>query len=261
MKAIELSILGICAAIFSAVTPAIANVENLPEGISRSASDLLPQQEEMAQKPLDLEIFCQNYPFNSRCIDRPKQPPQETPEPLEQQEETSQESKTRGYVGATGGAVFPTFGNDEVDFDPAFGGSVFGGVQFNKNLAIDGEFVGFTGSFEDKSFNIDGDYSGWGIFVNPRFILPLGSDAENAKFSLFVSPGIGFSQFNVNDGTEDFSDSSFALQVKAGANFKISKNFDIFLQGRYMNLLDLTFVPTDGDVSFFSPELGFTYKF
>lgn len=38
---------------------------------SYSATDLLPSDELISQRPIDLDSFCARYPFNSRCVNRP----------------------------------------------------------------------------------------------------------------------------------------------------------------------------------------------
>lgn len=66
-----------------------------PGTFTYSAGDLL------ARRPLDLDVFCKNYPLNSRCtnqpVTRPVTKPEEVkPKPTEEKSETS--AKTRGWA-------------------------------------------------------------------------------------------------------------------------------------------------------------------
>ncbi|MFM8003408.1 MAG: hypothetical protein ACKO86_00325, partial [Dolichospermum sp.] len=66
-----------------------------PETFTHTARDLL------AHTPLDLGVFCKNYPLNSRCTNQPvtipaTKPEEVKPKPTEEKSETS--AKTRGWA-------------------------------------------------------------------------------------------------------------------------------------------------------------------
>ena len=152
-----------------------------------------------------------------------------------------------------------------IDLDTGFGGSLFAGAKFNKNFATDLEFMLTGGGTEFDEVG----YSQWGIFLNPRFILPL-SKKDNAV-ALFLSPGLGISKgkidYDFTDadaealGTEEGlsisleDDLSFAWQVKLGLSVPFSNRYSGFTQVRYVN-------PTgENTIDLFSTEVGLTIEF
>ena len=153
----------------------------------------------------------------------------------------------------------------KIDLDTGFGGSLFAGAKFNKNFATDLEFMLTGGGTEFDEVG----YSQWGIFLNPRFILPL-SKKDNAV-ALFLSPGLGISKgkisYDFTDadaealGTEEGlsisleDDLSFAWQVKLGLSVPFSNRYSGFTQVRYVN-------PTgENTIDLFSTEVGLTIEF
>lgn len=176
------------------------------------------------------------------------------------------------------------------DYTTNFEGSIFGGIKFTKNIAADLEFLVALGGisddlensindglvaiipgFADSGFTaeVDGDFSAFAFYLNPRFELPVG---ENGKFSLYASPGIGLAQTNVNvtadvvaEGEEtiavqdqDASNTGISFQIKGGANYLISDTTSIFGQVRYANL------PTDDgfdSIDIFGVETGLNFNF
>ena len=113
------------------------------------------------------------------------------------------------------------------------------------------------------------NYSQWGLFINPRYILPL-SDRDNSV-SIFISPGLGISKGKINYdipdetaealGTEEGlsvsleDDISFAWQIKLGLSFPLNERWRGFTQGRYVN-------PTgDNTIDLLSAEVGFALEF
>ena len=209
-------------------------------------------------------------------------------------------------------------GFSEIEYNTGFNGSVFGGINFSKNLAADLEFQAGFGSGDADNFNSDFDqlfdvfrnpeggvidpiatgdlnaevdYSSFALYINPRFNLPV-----SEKFSVFVSPGIGLSQTNVNykadsnaqfnenfgtligvdqevvdtvnreleelDSDRDSSRTGISFQIKAGASYQISDTIGIFGQFRYATL------PTESNDEFdpdslnaFSTQGGLTFNF
>jgi opacity protein-like surface antigen len=183
------------------------------------------------------------------------------------------------YVGGSLGIFFPNFGDgfgNRVD-DAAktgFGGSIFGGYQFNKNWGVDLEFALVGGGFDEDELNVpnvdDVDYSAWALMVNPRYTIPFTSNGSVSKLSAFISGGIGIAKgkidgtVNIDGRTVDFSDqsdTSFAWQIKGGLGYQFTDKLDGFIQLRY---LDITKIDSDIDnsgLSFFSPEIGVKYSF
>ncbi|WP_242031196.1 hypothetical protein [Anabaena sp. FACHB-1237] len=81
--------------ISTAITPAKTEISPQPGTFTYSASDLL------AKRPLDLDVFCKNYPLNSRCTNQPvntpvTKPEEVKPEPTKENSETS--AKTSGWA-------------------------------------------------------------------------------------------------------------------------------------------------------------------
>lgn len=178
-------------------------------------------------------------------------------------------------VGNSQGTEFPF-----PEYSNGFVGSLFGGLNFTKNLAAELELYLGLGDLDtdelddfsnDPANNIDvsnfrseGDYSAFAIYINPRFELPLN---EERKFSLYVSPGIGISQTNANYTAEDdlgffddtdASSTSFTYQIKGGGSIFLSETIGVFGQLRYASL------PTDEDIdtiNIFSTEAGMKFNF
>ena len=151
------------------------------------------------------------------------------------------------FIGGTIGAFFPT---DEFA-NTGFGGSIFTGANFNRNIGADIEF-GYLGGGTDFD---DIDYSLWAIFIGPKFMLPL-TNKENSSY-LYLTPGIGVSQAEVDvDDIASFEDSTrFSYQGKLGISFPVSNRVESFAQARYA-------AQASGDtVDFFSSEFGIILGF
>ena len=174
-----------------------------------------------------------------------------------------------GYAGTTLGIYFPDIDEDSdiflgsnTDINDGFGGSLFGGVKFNRYVAADLEFMTFTGDI-DSDLNVDDEnYTVTSVFLNPRFILPL-NDSDNS-LDLFFSPGLGISTLNsrVEDEVGDFDstttiedDTRFTWQVKGGASVPISSQFSILGQLRYASQTG------DDAIDYFGTELGVEFDF
>ena len=152
-----------------------------------------------------------------------------------------------------------------IDLDTGFGGSLFAGAKFNKNFATDLEFMLIGGGTEFDEVG----YSQWGIYLNPRLILPF-SKQENSV-ALFLSPGLGITKGKINYdltdanaealGTEEGlsisleDDLSFAWQVKLGLSVPFSNKYSGFTQVRYVD-------PTgENTIDLFSTEVGLMIEF
>jgi opacity protein-like surface antigen len=200
-------------------------------------------------------------------------------------------SKVDGYYGGFSGGIgfaggsaateeeeasFSTLGaGDTGEYTNSFDGSLFGGIKFNKNISADLEFFLALGGLETESFqnllednevagSVEGDFSAFALYVSPRFELPITGDD---KLSLYVSPGIGLSQANVNltiEGSDDSdqdldeSQTGISFQVKGGAEYQITETIDLFTQARYVTL------PTGGDldsIKIFGLDGGLKFNF
>ena len=173
----------------------------------------------------------------------------------------------QGYYGGISGGAFlsPDPLGGLVDLNTGYGGSVFGGIKFPKNLSAETEFIfafgGIDSSDEISGAKFDGDYNTFGLMINGRYDIPL---SEKNNFSLFVSPGIGFvrASQNLEVSSEDFaefgtlssadiSSTTLGFQLKAGASMPFSEKLQGFAQGRYI---------TNG-FSTLSLEGGVSYNF
>jgi opacity protein-like surface antigen len=204
-------------------------------------------------------------------------------------------SKVDGYYGGfTGGVGFASGTiltgeelrtqydaagvGDTGEYTNSFDGSLFGGIKFNKNISADLEFFLALGGLETESLenlyrdngvdgNVEGDFSAFALYANPRFELPITGDD---KLSVYISPGIGLSQTNVNlkveglssinvpDEERDESQTGISFQIKGGAEYQITDTMDIFAQARYVTL------PTGGDfdsIKIFGLDGGLKFNF
>ena len=174
-------------------------------------------------------------------------------------EETNNSGQVRGYVGGSLGAFFP-----DSDFTEAFGGSIFFGAEFNKNLGLELETILLGGITESEIL----DYSAWAVLINPRLIIPLDANSQDASFLFFLSPGIGVSQTEADLDFGDFQleeedETRFTIQVKLGLEYNISRSNSLFIQGRYLTQTteDSVFVVDLFPNELFSIEAGTTFKF
>ena len=178
-------------------------------------------------------------------------------------------NRIRGYAGATLGVFFPDvdedrdlFTGNNTDVNDGFGGSIFAGAKFNKNLAADLEFVAFAGDIDSDQDVDDENYNVTSVFLNPRFILPL-NDKDNS-LDLYLSPGIGISTLvsRVEDEVGDFDstttiedDTRFTWQVKGGASVPVSSKFSILGQLRYASQTG------DDAIDYFATKAGVEFDF
>ncbi|MCC0177561.1 porin family protein [Waterburya agarophytonicola K14] len=149
---------------------------------------------------------------------------------------------------------------DAIDPNTGFGGSLFAGYRFSHILGADLEGYIFGGGAEPE----DSNFSSAGLFVNPRFFLPLGSNSLKAPY-LFASPGVGIVGIGfgeeIDDITED-PDTAFAFQLKAGAGLPISESFDVIGQIRYVNAQNIYREENgeDSNLSTVGLEVGLNFK-
>ena len=184
------------------------------------------------------------------------------------------------YGGGTLGVFFPSeIENTDIDPSTGFGGSIYGGYKFNNFISVDTEFLIFSGDSDVET--VDGSFTSWSIFLNPRFTYAFNQNSERSPY-IFASPGVGFGRGSlggdvadtieeVNDG--DTSGDGLAIQAKAGIGFPISDRVDLIGQARYTNIFGVSEdvpelengIPTgeteDRDISTFGVEFGLNFKF
>ncbi|MFM2311181.1 MAG: hypothetical protein RLZZ04_457 [Cyanobacteriota bacterium] len=213
-------------------------------------------------------------------------------------------SKVDGYYGGfSGGIGFvsgdaatqsdrDSFGEDfSAEYTNSFDASLFGGIKFTDNISADLEFLLALGGLDTEDVNntfsdllaeqgteadgsFDGDFSAFALYANPRFEFPI---TQEGKLSLYISPGIGISQTNVNLSVEsveglsaaqlrdlnsqvetDESQTGISFQVKGGAEYQVSDTIDLFAQARYVTL------PTGGEldsIKIFGLDTGLKFNF
>ena len=199
------------------------------------------------------------------------------PEQIAQRRGRRRKSRVEGYyAGASLGIFFPN-DLDDVETNNGFGGSVFGGVKFNKYFSADLEVFGAFGDFEDievdNGEDIELNYSGFGFYINPRAELPLFQLAGSTA-TAFISPGIGISSSTIEvdfnqalnpDSVLDISETDgtqlgFSFQVKGGIKIPVSSTINLFGQVRYAILPTDDFLVEDS-LNLFSTEGGVSFNF
>ena len=159
--------------------------------------------------------------------------------------EKNNEEGVSGYVGTTLGLFFP---NDD-SVNTGFGSNLYVGAKFNRYFATDLESVSILGSTDN-----DDNYWAWGLFLNPRLILPLENKPNSSSF--YISPGVGISQaVSIDDGYIYTDDVHFTWQIKGGLTFPLIRNLDLFGQLRYVSQT------ADDTVDFFGTEIGIDFQF
>lgn len=234
-------------------------------------------------------------------------------------------SKVDGYYGGFSlGAISPSGGIEtigdpttpgledlsDVEYSTGFAGSIFGGVKFSEIIAAELEFLlgfgkgdtdGLNNDYQDfinttndslegtgaeftGGLEAEADYSAFAIYASPRFNLPI-----SEKFSVFISPGVGLSQTNINVKTEtdlsfngdnvtaedqadfdqtvaeanqeiDQSTTGISFKVKAGAEFQISDSIEIFGQASYVTL-PVSDDPTADSLNSLLAQAGLIFNF
>ena len=223
-------------------------------------------------------------PYYQNEIKEELQPHNTNPDVNKIERRSTKRNDVSGYAGGSLGAFFPindieglgtlvdyVLGTNNFEDNPdtelktGFGGSLFAGVKFSDNFATDLEFTLFSGETEIN----DTSYSQWGIYINPRVILPLSKTKNSIAF--FLSPGIGISKgkvsYDIPDSTAELlgteegldlsleDDLSFAWQVKLGIDLPFEEKFKSFVQVRYVNPIG------ENTIDVVSTELGFAIEF
>lgn len=200
----------------------------------------------------------------------------ESPRRERNHQESAKSGGIGGYAGLLLGIYVPdldedrgVFPGDNVETDAGFGSSAFVGISFSRFLGLDLELNALAGDV-DSDLDEDEIYTMAGIFLNPRFTLPL-SDKQNS-LALYLSPGIGVSQLSTSledeidvvegGDTEEFDrttiiedESRFTWQIKGGVSIPVSSKFSIIPQLRY------TSQTGDDAVDYFGVETGVQFNF
>jgi opacity protein-like surface antigen len=192
-------------------------------------------------------------------------------------EKTQKSGGIGGYAGAVLGVYFPDidenrpiFTGEDIDVQTGFGSGLFAGIKLNRYFGTDLEFNVLAGEI-DSDLDDDQTYVMSGIFLNPRFTLPL-NERKNS-LALFLSPGIGISQLSASvedeissdteeDDDEDLDrttitedDSRFTWQIKGGVSIPVSSKFSVIPQLRYASQTG------DNAVDYFGTEVGVKFDF
>lgn len=161
--------------------------------ISTQAADLLTpnnqvKNSQLAEVPLDLDKFCQNYPYNSRCADRP------IPEPTESEVESKPRDRdfnTSSSQGKSGWAIAPEIST------LGLGGSIVRKITPQFNLRVGANAFGIGFNIEDTDVTYDGDLN----LLNVSTLIDL-HPAKNSGFR--ISGGVVFGD-NYIEGAADTS--------------------------------------------------------
>ncbi len=191
--------------------------ESSTEEISYKAADLLPEANNLiASKEIDLNEFCKNYPYNSRCKERSNPEPQgeetkSTEVPTEVQ--TSPETKRK----SSGWAITPEVGT------LGLGASVTKSLTPNLNarVGVNGLSAGVDG-VEVEDVKIKADLNLFNVstlvdyhpFKNSGFRLTGGVVFNNNKIEGKVEPN--------STSTFDFNGTSYSTSDIGSAKAKIS---------------------------------------
>ena len=198
---------------------------------------------------------------------------------------TRSSSDSKIYLGGTLGLFFPSDVEDTV-IDPGtgLGGSVYGGYKFTDLISADAEaLLAFGGNDIDDvtstaagipaTEEIDGAYTLFSVFLNPRFTYTFDKGNDKSPY-VFASPGVGIGRINIrgdvgdeiDDADGDSSGSGFALQGKIGGGYPFTDKLDVIGQARYANIFNVVERPQlggnteDEGISYFGIELGLNYK-
>ena len=160
-------------------------------------------------------------------------------------------------------------GGGDLDMDSAFNGELALGHYFHKNIALE-LGVGYTKpnksmSFTDISgtFSADVDMTIIPVTLGVRGLLPMG------KFEPYAMAGIGayFTELEVSANLSGFggasaseSDTAFGFFLGLGANFNITKEIFLGLEGKYL-WLEPSFDGLDMKVDGITGTANIGYRF
>lgn len=196
---------------------------------------------EIIQNKLALWQIPETSPVDESVTKLPTKEEDESPKDIvNKSSDINTKHKTKGYGGISFGGFFP----DDDLLDTSFGGSMFFGGKFTKNIGTELEFALLRGGTEFD----DTDYTIWSLSINPKFFLPL-TKKTNAPY-LFFSPGVGISQADVEEVRDTEDKTKFTWQTKLGIGLPINKWYEGFAQIRYASQTG------ENALDFFSAEVG-----
>ena len=167
---------------------------------------------------------------------------------------SSRRNQTYYYLGGNLGVFLPS----ENGLDTGFGGSFFGGYNFNQYLSTDLEFLFYGGGTDINNLG----YNFLGFLANVKGKYPFDQTRVNSAY-LFGGAGLGYGRVastgdvadDLDDRGIDTSEGGFAFQLKAGVGVPVSEKVDVFGQVRYLN------ISVDGpDGDGFSIDGGVSFK-
>lgn len=181
---------------FSQQAIASENNSDSPINIQPTAIDLIDQSAQwssnhqyyIAQKELNLENFCQNYPFNSRCKD------QNNPEPIEAEIESPSPRKTsnQNNQDRDNWAIITNAST------LGLGGAIVANINPNLNARVGVNAFGFNFTYEETRASYDADVNLFNIATTLDYY-----PFKNSGFH--ISPGVIYNNNNV-DGVATASD-------------------------------------------------------
>ena len=146
-------------------------------------------------------------------------------------------------VSSVLGVYFPTLETVK----PHSGGSFFGGIQLNQNIDFNAEIVGiFEGNTVEKA------YFDMSTFFSLRFSIPL-SHKKNDP-ALYFNPGIGISEIERKDESDEDTDSRPTLQIEGGIAVPIDRHLGGYGGIKYVNQ------PSEEGDRVFGAECGITIR-
>jgi len=157
-----------------------------------------------------------------------------------------------------GGHLAPFIPFDD-ELDVGFGGGVFAGYKFTKNLIAEIDIFDYFGGSEvdDLGFNH------FGAAVSGVYRYHINSNSSRSPY-IFAGLGIGVGVTSatgdvaddLDDAGFDTSETGFLLQGKGGVGYPITNKIDLFGQTRFFNIfLD------DDDADGLAIDFGATYNF
>lgn len=162
---------------------------------------------------------------------------------LNYREFSSKDTGVADYLVSTVfGVYFPTLET----IKPDWGGSFFGGINLQENIRLDAEIVGvFEGNTVEKA------YFDKSAFFSLRFSIPLSSNKNYP--ALYFSPGVGISEIDRKNESDEDEDSRPTWQIETGASVPIYNNIGGYGGVKYID-------QPSGNGSVFGAECGITFR-
>ncbi len=166
-----------------------------------------------------------------------------------------------------GGHLAPFFPFDG-ELDVGFGGGIFGGYKFTKNLSLEIDVYDYFGGTEvdDLGYNLFGAAAS-GVYR--YYVKPNSSRSPYIFAGLGVGIGIANATGDVADDADDegidTSATGFLLQGKGGVGYPITDSIDLFGQTRFFNIFldddDFSGAGNGDDADGVALDFGATFNF